>query len=75
MSKVINIQHTVYQLCTEFPEMIPIMKDLGFENITNPHMLKTAGRIMTLPNGCRMQGISLDKVIETIETNGFTIKK
>ncbi|ULT54475.1 DUF1858 domain-containing protein [Neobacillus drentensis] len=75
MSKVLNIQQPVLQLCTEYPEIIPIMKQLGFENITNPTMLKTAGRVMTLPNGCRMKGISLDKVIQTFENNGFTINK
>ncbi|MEH7413816.1 DUF1858 domain-containing protein [Neobacillus drentensis] len=75
MSKVINIQLPVYQLCTEYPEIIPIMKDLGFENITNHNMLKTAGRVMTLPNGCRMKGIPLLKVIEIFEKNGFTINQ
>jgi hypothetical protein len=75
MSKIINIQFPVLQLCNEFPEIIPIMKELGFENITNPHMLKTAGRVMTLPNGCRIKGISIEKVIETFEKNGFTIKQ
>ncbi|PLS08581.1 DUF1858 domain-containing protein [Neobacillus cucumis] len=73
MSKVINIQLPVYQLCTEYPEIIPIMKETGFENITNPNMLKTAGRIMTIPNGCRVKGISLEKVMETFRENGFTI--
>ncbi|WP_160726143.1 DUF1858 domain-containing protein [Bacillus sp. USDA818B3_A] len=75
MTRVLNIQQSVYQLCTEHPEIISIMKGLGFENITNPQMLKTAGRVMTLPNGCRMKGISLEKVIETFENNGFTINK
>jgi hypothetical protein len=75
MSKLINIQLPVYQLCTEYPEIISIMKELGFENITNPTMLNTAGRVMTLPNGCRMKGISLEKVIKTYENNGFTINK
>jgi len=75
MAKVINIQQSVYQLCTEYPEVIQIMKELGFENITNPNMLKTAGRVMTLPNGCRMKGISLEKVMETFEKNGFIINE
>ena len=75
MSKVLNIQLPVYQLCTEYPEIILIMKELGFDNITNPNMLKTAGRVMTLPNGCRMKGIPLEKVIEIYEKNGFTINQ
>lgn len=75
MPKVLNIQQPVFQLCTEYPEIIPIMQQLGFENITYPSMLKTAGRVMSLPNGCRMKGLSLEKVIKTFENNGFTINK
>jgi len=75
MSKVLNIQQPVYHLCTEYPEIIPIIKELGFENITNPTMLRTTGRVMTLPNGCRMKGITLETVIATFEKNGFMIKQ
>jgi len=74
MSKVIDTNLPVFHLCTEFPEIIPIMRELGFEQITNANMLKTAGRIMTLTNGCRMKGISLNTVIAALENNGFTIK-
>ena len=43
-------------------EIISIMVEIGFENITKPGVLQTVGRVMTLPKGCRMKGISLDTV-------------
>lgn len=73
MAKNIDLNKPVRDLCTEYPEIIPIMQELGFENITKPGMLQTAGRVMTIPNGCRMKGISLNTVKETFQNHGFTI--
>ncbi|MDZ5608351.1 DUF1858 domain-containing protein [Bacillus pseudomycoides] len=75
MKKLIDFHQTVYDLTTQYPEIIPLLKDLGFENITKPNMLQTAGRIMTIPNGCRMKGISLHTVKETFKDNGFHINE
>lgn len=75
MTKQINFHHTVYDLTNQYPEIIPILKNLGFENITKPNMLQTAGRIMTIPKGCRMKGISLDGVKEAFQNNGFHINE
>ena len=36
MKKQIDISKSVYEICTENPDIIDIMKDLGFESITNP---------------------------------------
>ncbi len=73
MTKTLDLNQTVYELINQYPEIIPIMIDLGFEHITKPSMLQTAGRVMTLPKGCRMKGISLDTVKEAFQHNGFTI--
>ncbi|NLY96172.1 MAG: DUF1858 domain-containing protein, partial [Clostridiaceae bacterium] len=51
MSKAIDLSKSVYEICKEYPEVVDIMRDLGFENITNPAMMKTAGRFMTIPKG------------------------
>ena len=48
MNKKINLSKSVYEICTEYPEVIEIMKNLGFDKITNPGMLNTAGRFMTI---------------------------
>lgn len=75
MEKVIDLNQTVYELYTQYPDILPIMQELGFENVTKPGMLQTAGRVMTIPNGCKMKGISLDAVTKTSQNYGFTIKK
>lgn len=75
MSKMIDLSKTVYEICTEDPEVIDIMKELGFEGITNPGMLSTAGRFMTLPKGAVMKKISLDKLKEVFISKGYQIKE
>lgn len=75
MAKVIDLNQPVYSLCTQHPELIALLQELGFSQITKPGMLQTAGKVMTLPNGCRMRRLSIDTVIQTLEKNGYTINK
>ncbi|MDA8229420.1 MAG: DUF1858 domain-containing protein [Desulfitobacterium hafniense] len=74
MRKILDLSKTLYAICQEDPEVISIMKELGFENITNPGMLNTAGRFMTIPKGAAMKNISLDKIKEVFQANGYDIK-
>jgi signal recognition particle subunit SEC65 len=73
MYKKINLSNTVYELCTEYPEIADILKDLGFHDIVKPGMLQTAGRFMTIPKGAAMKKISLDRIIETLTEHDFYI--
>jgi len=75
MEKTIDLNQTLYELCSKHPDIIPIMVQLGFENITKSGMLQTAGRVMTIPKGCRMKDIPLQTVITTFQENGFIIKE
>ncbi len=72
--KTVDLSKTVYELTSEFPELVDILKDLGFRDITNPVVRNTAGRVMTLPKGCVMKGIELEKVVKTLEEHGYTVK-
>ena len=74
MVKIIDFSKNVYELCKENPEVIEIMKDLGFENIASPGMLSTAGRFMTIPKGAEMKRISMDKVKEVFKSKGYDTK-
>lgn len=74
MSKVIDLNRTIYQLTSENPEIIDILAGLGFMDITKPGMLNTAGRFMTLPKGAALKKISLDHITETFHKHGFEIK-
>ncbi len=74
MEKTIDFQKTVYEICTEDSFVIEIMKELGFDQITKPGMLQTAGRVMTIAKGARMKGIELSDIIKTFEKHGYTVK-
>ncbi|SHI57717.1 DUF1858 domain-containing protein [Lutispora thermophila] len=73
MRKKINITKSVYEICKDYPDVIEIMKNLGFESITNPGMINTAGRFMTIPKGASMKNISMDKIREEFAKNGYEI--
>lgn len=75
MNKTVDFTRTVYEICRDNPDVAEIMKSLGFENITNPAMLNTAGRFMTIPKGAAMKGIELEKIKEEFIKRGYIIKE
>lgn len=74
MVKKIDFSKTVYDLCKADPQVIEIMKELGFEQITNPASLNTVGRFMTLPKGAAMKGIDLKTIKDEFIKRGYEIK-
>ena len=74
MSKVIDLNKTVFELITEYPEMKDIMIELGFQEITNPTTLKTMGKIITIPKGAKIKKIPMDKIISSFTSKGFEVK-
>jgi len=73
MGKNVDFSKSVHDLCKEDPQIIEIMKGLGFEQITSPVSLNTAGRFMTIPKGAIMKGIDLEKIKDEFSRNGYTI--
>lgn len=73
MTKMLDLSKSVYDLIREYPEVAEIMKELGFESITNPAMLNTAGRIMTIPKGAVMKNIDIEHIKEVFRGKGFEI--
>ena len=55
MGKKINLKKSVYELCNEYPELIDIMLELGFTEVTKPGILNTMGKVMTIPKGAIMK--------------------
>ena len=47
----IDFSKSLYELVSQYPEMKEIMLGIGFNEITKPGMLQTAGRYMTIPKG------------------------
>lgn len=73
MEKVIDLKKTVHELVQQHPELVEIMAELGFESITNHKMLKTVGRVMTLPKGAAMKGLDLETVKKELTHRGYTV--
>lgn len=72
--KRINLSWSIYTIVKEYPEAIDIMKELGFQDISKPGMLNTAGRIMTLTKGAAMKGMDMDRIKKAFMEKGFEIE-
>ena len=72
-NKRIDLSRSVHALCTEYPELLEVMKDLGFKDIVMPGMLSTAGRIMTIPKGAAMKKIDLNVIIQRLKHEGYNV--
>lgn len=72
--KHLDLNKSVYELTSQYPELIDIMVGLGFKDIGNPFTLKTAGKVMTIPKGCRMKGLDIEEVVKKFKEKGFEVK-
>jgi hypothetical protein len=73
LSKEIDLNKTVYELCSKYPEAADIMREIGFKDIANPGMLNTVGRFMTIPKGAAAKGIDMEEVKKAFESKGFKV--
>lgn len=73
LAKTIDLNKSVHDLIKEYPEVAEIMREIGFPDITNPAMLNTAGRVMTIPKGAAMKKIDLNTIKQTFVAKGFSI--
>ena len=74
MEKKLDLSKSVYDLVTEYPEVTEIMKSLGFSEITNKVMLNSVGKIMTIPKGAKMKGVSMSDIVSAFMKAGFTLE-
>ncbi len=73
MGKKLDLSKPVYELVQEYPELVDILKELGFSEISKPAMLHSVGRITTIPKGAKMRGISMMQVVPALMSNGFEL--
>ena len=74
MEKKLDLSKSVYDLVKEYPEVTDIMKKLGFSEITNKVMLNSVGKIMTIPKGAKMKGVSMIDIVGAFMKAGFTLE-
>ncbi len=49
MKKKIDLRKTLFEICTQYPEVTDILYQLGFTEITKQSLLNSAGRVVTVP--------------------------
>ncbi|HWR23672.1 MAG TPA: DUF1858 domain-containing protein [Feifaniaceae bacterium] len=75
MQRELDLGDTVYALCTEHPDLVPVLRELGFTDIAKPGMLQTAGRFMTLKKGAAMKNVEIARIRAALEANGYTVRE
>jgi hypothetical protein len=73
--KQIKASDSIYKLAAEHPEIVHIMVELGFKDITLPGMLQTVGRIMTLEKGSTVKRIPMSRIRECFRQRGFELNE
>lgn len=73
MAKKIDLNHSVYELVMQYPELTDIMKELGFSEITKSAMLYSVGKVTTIPKGAKRKGIPMTEVVSSLLRHGFEI--
>jgi len=73
--KEIDLSKSVYELTETYPELIDILKEMGFLGVGNPIARKTLGRVTTIPQGCQKQGKDLAEVVKKLEEKGFKARQ
>ena len=69
--KQLNLAKSVYELTQEYPELVDVLSDIGFTDITKPGMLQSAGRFMTIPKGAKLKRFDLNEVLAALRERGF----
>ncbi len=71
--KIIDFTRSVFELFNSNPEIVEILHELGFEDITKPGMITTVGRFMTIPKGAALKKISMDHIQSVFEEKGYKV--
>lgn len=69
MSKKLDLKRPFLELIQEYPELIDIMKDIGFSE--KKSTLYSKDNVMTIPKMANMKGLSMKKIAEKLKSKGF----
>jgi len=73
--KIVDLDKSVYEICTKYPDVLDVMYDMGFKEIKIPGMLATAGRVMKIPAGAKMKNIDMEELKNKLKGLGYQIKE
>ena len=56
----------VFDVVNQYPETLPIFLEFGFDQIANPALLKTMGRVATIDMATKMHHVDLDNFLKSL---------
>lgn len=71
----IDTQQTVYDIIKTYPEFKLVLIEAGFTKLTDPSMLNTMGKIMTLEKGMMIRGVNTTDLESVANRFQFTLCK
>ena len=57
----------------QHPEVLDLLVELGFKPLANPIMRNTVGRKVSLKQGSKLEGTPMEKIVRTLEANGYEV--
>lgn len=69
----IDLNLPVAEIINQHPEVKEILVELGLKPLANPAMLNTVGKVTSLRTGSKMTKISLDRIQQVLECNGYEV--
>jgi hypothetical protein len=72
--KELDATSTIFELTSQYPELIEILAEIGFLGVKNPMIRKTLGKKTSLIEGCRKQGKDLHEVKARLREQGFVVR-
>lgn len=73
MNNIIDLSKPVAETVKEHPEVKEILVDLGFKPLAKATMLNTVGKVTSIKTGAKLANISLDKIQQILEFNGYEV--
>lgn len=72
---LLKYDQTVFELIEKYPEIKEALIEVGLDGVTNPLLLKTAGKKMTIVTGAKTKKIPWEKVVEVFNHHGFKFEE
>lgn len=72
--KQIDGKRTVYDIIREYPELKPVLVEIGFKPLNDEKMLNTVGRMMPLNSGAKQIKLSHEELKERLRKEGFELQ-
>ena len=73
MDNKIDVSIPVAQVIDQHPEVLDLLVELGFKPLANPIMRNTVGRKVSLKQVSKLEGTPMEKIVRTLEANGYEV--